>query len=143
MGRSESPIVFCRDIPPQFTEVDLEEVAAPAAAVGFPRSLVFRGQQASRPDDDQSFAALYFPVFETFIDAANCRKLTYQWIWGGTFHVDVLHTVQSGWLLYKFESGRLLWYVSAYRYEDAFTEAITRGLEANEPAVLEAGVRKG
>lgn len=134
MGRSESPIVFCRDIPPQFTEVDLKEVAAPAAAVGFPRSLVFR---------DQSFAALYFPVFETFIDAANCRKLTYQWIWGGTFHVDVLHNVHSGWLLYKFESGRLLWYVSAYRYEDAFTEAITRGLEANEPAVLEAGVRKG
>jgi hypothetical protein len=138
MGRSRIPIVFCRDIPPQFTEEDLKEVAAPAAAVGFPRSLVFRRLQASRPEDEQFFAALYFPVFETFIDAANCRKLTYQWIWGGTFHVDVLHNVHGGWLLYKFESGRLLWNVSAYRYEDVFAEAITHGLEANEPAVLEA-----
>jgi hypothetical protein len=136
MGRSQSPIVFCRDIPPRFTEEDLKEVAAPATAVGFPRSLVFR-RLASFPEDERSFAALYFPVFETFIDAANYRKLTYQWIWGGAFHVDVLHNVHSGWLLYKFESGRLLWNVSAYRYEDAVAEAITRRLEANEPAVLE------
>jgi hypothetical protein len=139
MGRSQSPIAFCRDIPPQFTEVDLKEVAAPIAAVGFPRSLVFRGQQACRSDERQTLAALYFPVFETFIEAANYRKLTYQWIWGGTFHVDVLHHISSGWLLYKFESGRLLWNVSAEEYEDALAEAVMRGLEASEPAGLETG----
>jgi hypothetical protein len=139
MSRNQSLIAYCRDIPPQFTELDLKEVAAPAAAVGFPRSLVFRGQQVCRLHESQSFAALYFPVFETFIDAANCRKLTYQWIWGGTFHVDVLDHIPGGWLLYKFESGRLLWHVSAREYEDAVSEAIMHGLEANEPAGLETG----
>ena len=138
MGRKQSLVAFCRDIPPQFTEVDLKEVAAPAAAVGFPRSLVFRRQPTSGSDEQQSFAALYFPVFETFIDSVNYRKMTYQWIWGGTFHVDALHHIHSGWLLYKFESGRLLWNVSAQEYEDAVAEAIMRGLEANEPAGLES-----
>jgi hypothetical protein len=139
MGRNQTLVAYCRDIPPQFTELDLKQVAAPIAAVGFPRSLIFRGQQACRADESQSFAALYFPVFETFIDAANYRKLTYQWIWGSTFHVDVLHHIPSGWLLYKFESGRLLWQLSAQEYEDAVSEAIMRGLEANEPAGLETG----
>lgn len=138
MGRNQSLLVFCRDIPPQFTEVDLIEAAAPAGAIGFPKSLVFRGRQANRGDEKQSLAALYFPVFETFIDSVNYRKMTYQWIWGGTFHVDALHHIHSGWSLYKFESGRLLWNVSAQEYEDAIAEAIMRGLEANEPAGLES-----
>jgi hypothetical protein len=141
MNRSSNSAVLRSDIPRQFTKADLEQMAAPSAAVDFPSTLIFRGSRPSFAGQEEHFAAVYYPVFETFIDSGNCRKLSYQWIRGGAFHIDVLHNPHSGWLYYKFDTGRLRWHVGGARYEKATAEAVARGLEIDEPAALDVANR--
>ena len=141
MNRSNNSAVVRCDIPRQFSEADLKQLAAPSAAVDFPTTLVFRGSRPSVAGREEHFTAVYYPVFETFIDSGSCRKLSYQWIWGGAFHIDVLHNPHSGWRYYKFDTGKLRWHVGGARYENAIAEAVARGLETDEPAALDVADR--
>lgn len=127
---------FTAYIPRQLTTFDLRLTAAPLEAVGFPSRITYAG---SRPGlttaGPRHFVAEYRPRFETFIHAGSCRKLTYTWVSGGPFHVDVLHNRQSGeWNIYKFCSGRLLSHLSGQGYGEAMIHASGIGLDRAEPA---------
>lgn len=127
---------FTAYIPRQLTTFELRLAAAPLEAVGFPARITYAG---SRPGlitvGPRHFVAEYRPRFETFIHAGSCRKLTYTWVSGGPFHVDVLHNHGSGaWDIYKFCAGRLLRHASGQGYGEAMIHASGIGLDSAEPA---------
>jgi hypothetical protein len=132
---------FTAYVPRQLTIFDLRLAAAPPEAIGFPSKITYSG---SRPglttETARVFVAEYRPRFETFIHSGSCRKLSYSWAGGGTFHVDVLHNRQSGeWNIYKFRAGQLLSRVCGQGYGEAVIHASGIGLEGTEPAFTFAG----
>lgn len=136
---------FTAYLPRQLTTFDLRLAAAPLEAVGFPAKITYAG---SRPGlttvGQRHFVAEYRPRFETFICAGACRKLTYTWVSGGPFHVDVLHNRETGeWNVYKFCSGRLLRHASGQGYGEAMIEASGIGLDSAEPAFTFLGDPEG
>jgi hypothetical protein len=132
---------FTAYIPRQLTTCDLRLAAAPPEAVGFPRKITYAGcRPGLTTPKARHFLAEYRPRFETFIYAGSCRKLSYAWVAGGPFHVDVLHNRETGnWDVYKFRSGRLISHVCAQGYGEAMIHASAAGLDAYEPALTFLG----
>lgn len=132
---------FTAYIPRQLTTFDLRLAAAPPEAVGFPRKITYAGsRQGLTTTEPRHFLAEYRPRFESFIHAASCRKLSYAWVSGGRFHVDVLHNRETGeWNIYKFRAGRLLSHVCAQGYGEAMIRASGIGLQDEEPGFTFAG----
>jgi hypothetical protein len=132
---------FTAYIPRQLTAFDLRLAAASPEAVGFPCRITYAGHRPALTTPElRPFKAEYRPQLETFIHAASCRKLTYGWIAGGPFHVDVLHNRETGeWNVYKFSAGRLLSHTSAQGYGEAMIRATGIGLHAAEPAFTFTG----
>jgi hypothetical protein len=132
---------FTAYVPRQLTTLDLRLAGASPEAVGFPRRITYAGYRPAltRPEL-RPFLAVYRPRFETFIHAGSCRKLTYVWVVGGSFHVDVLHNRETGkWNVYKFSAGRLLSHAFAQGYGEAMFRASGIGLHAAEPAFTFTG----
>lgn len=132
---------FTAYIPRQLTSLDLRLAGASSEAVGFPRRITYASDRpALTTPERRLFAAEYRPRFETFIHAGSCRKLTYTWVAGGPFHVDVLHNRETGvWNVYKFSAGWLLSHASAQGYGEAMIRASCIGLHAAEPAFTFTG----
>lgn len=132
---------FTAYIPRQLTTFDLRLAAASPEAVGFPRRITYAGRRLALTTPElRPFVAEYRPRFETFIHAGPCRKLSYIWVAGGPFHVDVLHNRETGeWNVYKFSAGRLLSHAFAQGYGEAMIRASGIGLNATEPAFTFAG----
>ena len=132
---------FTAYIPRQLTSFDLRLAAAAPEAVGFPGKIIYSG---CRPcltwADSRNFVVEYRPRFETFIHAGSCRKLTYTWVSGGPFHVDVLHNRETGdWNIYKFKDGQLISHACGRGYGEAMIHASAIGLDAEEPAFTFGG----
>lgn len=132
---------FTAYIPRQLTSFDLRLAAAAPEAAGFPSKITYSGcRPCLTGPDSRNFVAEYRPRFETFIHAGSCRKLTYTWISGGQFHVDVLHNRESGeWNIYKFRAGQLISHVCGQGYGEAMIHASGIGLDAGEPAFTFGG----
>lgn len=127
---------FTAYIARQLTSFDLRLAAAAPEAVGFPGKITYAGCRPGLTSPElRNFIAEYRPRFETFINAGACRKLTYTWTGGGPFHVDVLHSRETGeWNIYKFRSGQLVSHVSGQGYGEVMIHASAIGLESAEPA---------
>jgi hypothetical protein len=127
---------FTAYIPRQLTSFDLRLAAAAPEAVGFPAKITYASCRRGLTSKElRKFIAEYRPRFETFIHAGGCRKLTYTWVSGGPFHVDVLHNRQTGeWNIYKFCSGQLVSHVTGQGYGEVMIHTSGAGLESTEPA---------
>ncbi len=127
-------------IPRQLTARDLDWLKLPPALVGFPAQLTYRDVRPGLTGGRRIFVAEYQPQGESFVQSGACRKLTYRWVGGGGYHVDVLHDAGSGrWSLYKFRAGQLASQVSGEGFGEAMIRATAVGLDRHEPAFTFVG----
>jgi len=122
-------------IPRQLTAPDLDWLKLPRALAGFPTQLTYRDVRPGLTGGSRIFVAEYRAQGESFVQADACRKLTYRWVGGGEYHVDVLHDGVSGrWSVYKFKAGKLVSQVAGEGFGEAMIRATAFGLDRQEPA---------
>jgi hypothetical protein len=127
-------------LPRQIMRLELRCLDLPADLAGFPVQLAYRDVRPSLTGSERVFVADYRPQRGSFVVAGMCRKLSYEWPWGGPYHLDVLHDGATGvWSVYKFRSGMQVSHVSARGFGEAMIRATGLGLERDEPAFTYVG----